>query len=109
MRKNKNIIIVLVVLIIILISLVSWNQYTKSNTEYVYGKIPNETVPEHYEKIDYTIPVIDEEGNRGTQTFSIDNKEEIGDIVKLHVRNDKVKKHEFITEDQLPKAVQNNL
>ncbi|HLR69920.1 MAG TPA: hypothetical protein VK085_00635 [Pseudogracilibacillus sp.] len=109
MSKNKNTIIVLAVLVIILIGLISWDQYTKSNTEQVYGKIPNETVPDDYDKIEYTIPVIDEEGNRGTQTFTVNNDDEVGHIVKLHILKDKVKKYEFITESQLPEKVKNNL
>ncbi len=109
MKKNKKTIVVLAVLVGILIALVSWNQYTKANTDYVYGKIPHETVPEKYDEVDYTIPVIDEEGNRSTQTFTIDNDEEIGQIVKLHVFNGKVKKYEFLEEKELPKTVQNNL
>src|SRR5690625_4273863 len=109
MRSNKNLVIVLIVLIILLISLIGWKQYTDSNTEFVYGKIPNETVPEDYDQIEYTIPIIDEEGNRGTQTFTIDNNEEVGEIVKLHIRKDKVKKYEFISENELTKAVKNNL
>lgn len=109
MRSNKNIIYVLIVLVIVLISLISWRQYTFSNTEYVYGVIPNETVPETYDKIEYTIPIIDEEGNRGTQTFTVDNTEKVGEIVKLHIRKDKVKKYEFITDKELPNGVKNNL
>jgi len=109
MRRNKNIVIVLIVLIILLVSLVSWNHYIDSNTEFVYGKIPNETVPEDYDQIEYTIPIIDEDGNRGTQTFTINNNEDVGEVVKLHVRKDKVKKYEFITEKELPKTVKNNL
>lgn len=109
MRSNKKLIYVLVVLIIVFISLISWRQYTISSTEYVYGMIPKETVPEEYDNVKYTIPIIDEEGNRGTQTFTVDNNEEVGDLVKLHVRNDKVKKYEFITDEELPEAVKNNL
>ncbi len=109
MRRNKNIVIVLIVLIILLVSLVSWNHYIDSNTEFVYGKIPNEAVPEDYDQIEYTIPIIDEDGNRGTQTFTINNNEDVGEVVKLHVRKDKVRKYEFITEKELPKTVKNNL
>lgn len=109
MRRQKNIVIILVVLLILLVSLISWNHYIDANTEYVYGKIPNETVPETYDQVEYTIPIIDAEGNRGTQTFTIDNNEEVGEVVKLHVRKDKVRKYEFISENELPKAVKNNL
>lgn len=109
MRNNKKLVFLLVLLIIVFISLIGWRQYTISHTEYVYGMIPNETVPEEYDNVEYTIPIIDEEGNRGTQTFTVDNNEEVGDIVKLHVRKDKVKKYEFITDKELPDAVKNNL
>lgn len=109
MRKNKNVIIVLVLLIVLLISLISWNQYIKANTTYVYGEIPPESVPIEYEKIDYTIPVVDKNGKRGMQSFSVENPENIGSFVKLHVYKDKVKEYEFITQEELPKAVENNL
>ena len=109
MHRNKNTIIVLSSLVIVLIALIGWNQYIKSNTTYVYGKVPQETVPDEYDKISYTIPVIDKEGQRSTQTFEVDTDEEIGKIVKLSIFNGKVKKHEFISENELPKTVQNNL
>lgn len=109
MRNNKNMIIVLVVLIVLLLSLISWNQYIKSNTSYVYGEIPQESVPNNYEKIEYTIPVVDTNGKRGTQSFSIDNEKEIGNFVKLHMYKNKVKKYEFVTKKELPEIVEKKL
>jgi len=109
MKRNKNTIIILSSLVIVLIGLIGWNQYTKSNTTYVYGKVPQESVPDEYDTISYTIPVIDKEGQRSTQTFEVDTDEEIGRIVKLSIFNEKVKKHEFISEEELPKTIQNNL
>ena len=109
MKRNKNMIIILFSLVIVLVGLIGWNQYTKSNTTYVYGKVPQESVPDEYDTISYTIPVIDKEGQRSTQTFEVDTDEEIGRIVKLSIFNEKVKKHEFISEEELPKTIQNNL
>lgn len=109
MKRNKTTIIILSSLVIVLISLISWNQYTKSNTTYVYGKVPQETVPDEYDEISYTIPVIDKEGQRSTQTFEVDTDEEMGKIVKLSIFNGKVKNHEFISEGDLPTTIENNL
>src|SRR5699024_9282353 len=108
-KRNKNTIIILSSLVIVLIGLIGWNQYTKSNTTYVYGKVPQETVPDEYDKISYTIPVIDKEGQRSTQTFEVHTDEESGRIVKVSIYHEKVKKYEFIAEDQVPKPAQTNL
>lgn len=105
MRDNKTMIIVLIVLIVLLLSLVSWNQYIKANTTYVYGEIPQESVSTDYEKIEYTIPVVTEDGEKGTQSFTVDNQGELGNFVKLHIYKDKVKHYEFITKEELPKKV----
>lgn len=100
---------ILVSLIVILIIIVGVNRYIHSTTEFVYGMIPEEAVPLKFEEIEYTIPTIDEEGNRGTQTFTLDNMVETGQIIKLHVRKDKVRKYEFIKEKDLPETVKNNI
>src|SRR5699024_5639439 len=109
MKRNKNTIIILYSLVIVLIGLFGWIQYKKYNTKYVYVKVPQESVPDEYYTISYTIPVIDKEGQRSTQTFEVDTDEDIGRIVKLSIFNEKVKKHEFISEEELPKTIQNNL
>src|SRR5690625_6685218 len=109
MKRNKNTIIILSSLVIVLIGLIGWNQYTKSNTTYVYGKVPQEAVPDEYDTISYTMPVIHKEGQRSTQTFEGDTDEDIGRIVKKSIFNEKVKKHEFISEENLPKTIQNTI
>src|SRR5699024_8956678 len=109
MKRNKNTIIILSSLVIAVISVISWNQYTKYTTTYVNGKVTQETVRDEYDTISYTIAVIDKEGQRSTQTFEVDTDEGIGRIVKLSIFNEKVKKHESISEEELPKTIQNNL
>lgn len=95
--------------VIILLSVFGIHKYLASTTIFQYGTIPNDTIPEKYEEVTYTIPTIDEEGNRSTQTFTVKHGEQGGQIVKLFIRNDKVKKHEFINKEDVPKKIMENL
>ncbi len=107
---NKKILFsTIVVLLLGIIMGVGGYTYFNKNIVHLYGTIPEEHISDNFEKVEYTIPIIDEEGNRGTQTFTLENKVEKGEIIKLYVRNDKVKKYEFINKEDLPETVQNNL
>ncbi|MBO1002312.1 DUF1093 domain-containing protein [Pseudogracilibacillus auburnensis] len=108
MRK-KDLKKLLIAMAIIGIIVIGVNKYVNSKTIFQYGIIPEEAVPLKFDRVEYTIPIIDEEGNRGTQTFSMSNTVEKGRIIKLYVRKNKVKKYEFIKEDDLPETVKNNL
>lgn len=98
-----------VFVVLVIIAFFGINKYITSTTIFQYGIIPNDTIPEKFEEVTYTIPTIDEEGNRGTQTFTMEHEMDNGHIVKLFIRNDKVKKQEIIAEEDIPKKVRGNL
>lgn len=106
---KKGIIGIVILAAVILAGTAGIHRYLESNTILQYGQIPDDTIPKQFDKVTYTIPTIDEEGNRSTQTFTVSNEKELGKIVKLVVRNDKVKKHEFINIDDIPDKVKRNL
>lgn len=108
MRK-MGIKIGLVILVMIVVSAFGVNRYFSTTTIFQYGTIPNDAIPESIEEVTYTIPIIDEEGKRGTQTFTVKHQVEDGEIVKLSVRNDKVKKHEFVQETDVPEKIRQEL
>lgn len=108
MRK-MGIKIGIVILVLIVVSAFGVNKYLTATTIFQYGTIPNDAIPENIEEVTYTIPTIDEEGKRGTQTFTVKHQVENGKIVKLSVRNDKVKKHEFVGEKDVPEKIRQNL
>ena len=70
---------------VILLSTIGVHRYLESTTVLEYGQIPNDTIPKQFDKVTYTIPTIDEEGNRSTQTFTVNNEKDLGKIVKLVV------------------------
>ncbi|MEI3604143.1 YxeA family protein [Pseudogracilibacillus sp. SE30717A] len=83
--------------------------FFNTNTVHLYGTIPEEYVTSNFDKVEYTLPIVDEEGNHGTQTFIIEDTIQKGKVIKLYVRNDKVKKYEFISKEDLPEKVKKNL
>jgi uncharacterized protein YxeA len=106
---KKPFIIVLCLIGISILVVFGINKYIASTTMIEYGIIPDDSLPERYNKVTYTIPTIDEAGNHRIQTFTMDNKAEEDQVVKLFIRKDKVRKYELVQKDDLPKKIRENL
>jgi uncharacterized protein YxeA len=85
------------------------NKYIASTTTIEYGAIPNDPLPKRFNEVTYTIPSIDEAGNLRTRTFTMDDKVEKDQIVKLFIRKGKVRKYELIQMENLPENIGGNL
>lgn len=105
-KSIKGFVIIAVIVVLIAVGI---NKYIQSITTVEYGLLPKDPIPQVYEKVTYTIPTIDEEGHSNAQTFTVDNTELTKTMVKLAVRNDKVKKHEFVDNKDVPEHLKKKM
>src|SRR5699024_8448363 len=80
-------------------------KYTESTADFQYGTIPEDFLVDDYKEVTYTIPTIDEDGERNTQEVTIKPEEEECCVSTLHVREKKVKDHTFVTKENVPKQI----
>lgn len=95
-------IIISIVSIICIISIFAYIKYTEKETQLFYGVVSDRVIPKQFDKIELTIPVVDDAGNVDTQTFSVNPNDSFHSYIKLHVRKNKVIKYEFIDKNDLP-------
>lgn len=109
MRK-KGIIIGIGVALSLAISAFGIHKYMESTAAFQYGTIPEDSVAEDYEEVTYTIPTVDEDGERNAQEVTV-KPEEKGEscVIRLLVRNNKVKDHKFVTKEDVPAKILDSL
>ncbi|HLR53129.1 MAG TPA: hypothetical protein VK078_00210 [Pseudogracilibacillus sp.] len=107
--SNKGIKIGIGVALFLAISAFGIYKYTESTADFQYGTIPEDFVVDDYEEVTYTIPTIDEDGERNTQEVTIKPEEEESCVIRLLVRDKKVKDHTFVTKEDVPKKILDNL
>src|SRR5699024_4949606 len=84
-------------------------KYTESTADFQYGTIPEDFVVDDYEEVTYTIPTIDEDGERNTQEVTIKPEEEESCVIRLLVPDKKLKDHTFVTKEDDPTNILENL
>lgn len=100
--KKIGISIIIVLVIMSITGLFIFQNNKGTETEYQYGTVSEGTIPKQFELVELTIPVVDETGESSSRTFSVNTEDEFRPYVKLHVRNDKVIKYEFVEKGDLP-------
>src|SRR5699024_9671516 len=84
-------------------------KYTESTADFQYGTIPEDFVVDDYEEVTYTIPTIDEDGERNTQEVTIKPEEEESCVIRLLVRDKQVKAHTLVSKEYVPKKILDKL
>lgn len=112
--SKKGIKIGIGVALLLAVSAFGIYKYTESTADFQYGTIPEDFVADDYEEVTYTIPTIDEDGERNTQEVKMKpeekpEEEKDSSVIRLLVRDKKVKEHTFIPKEDVPKKILNNL
>src|SRR5699024_642018 len=107
--SNKGIKIEIGVALFLAISDFGIYKYTESTADFQYGTIPEDFVVDDYEEVTYTNPTIDEDVERNTQEVTIQPEEEESCVIRIIVRDKKVKDHTFVTKEDVPKKILDNV